>query len=121
MLGDGNGELLDYKFWCFNGEPKIWTINSGFGHGDIMYYKMDGSEWNLYNVKSHSEYVKPMQFNTMVEYAKKLSEPFKFVRVDFYEFNGNVLLGEMTFTPGAFGFKYANDTDNYEVGKLLEL
>jgi hypothetical protein len=33
MLGEGLGELIDYKFWCFNGEPKFWTINDGNGHG----------------------------------------------------------------------------------------
>jgi hypothetical protein len=50
LLGDGTGNLKDYKFWCFNGEPKFWTINDGNGHGDIMYYHMDGSEWNPYQV-----------------------------------------------------------------------
>lgn len=41
MLGEGTGELKDYKFWCFNGEPKFWTINDGNGHGQWMkFYDM---------------------------------------------------------------------------------
>lgn len=113
--------LFDYKFWCFNGEPKLYTINDGHGHGDIMYYKMDGSEWNLYGVKNHTEYKKPINFNLMVEYAKKLAQPFKFVRVDFYEVSGKVYLGEMTFVPGAAMFHYKNRNDDVKVGNMLKL
>ena len=63
----------------------------------------------------------PKFFDVMVEYAKKLSDPFKFVRVDFYETYESVLLGELTFTPGAFSFKYTNDEDNYKMGDLLKI
>ena len=121
LLGDGTGELKDYKFWCFNGEPKFWTINDGNGHGDIMYYHMDGSEWNPYQVKTHDDYIKPSTFDIMVEYSQKLSKDFKFVRVDFYEIDGRPLLGEMTFTPGAFTFKYKKHEDEIYAGNLLQL
>lgn len=120
-MNDGHETLHDYKFWCFNGVPKIYTINDGNGHGDIMYYKMDGTEYNLYGVKKHQEYKKPELFDDMVSISKKLSDPFKFVRVDLYEINGQIYLGEMTFTPGACAFKYKNDEDNKKVGDLLEL
>jgi hypothetical protein len=33
MIGEGRGELIDYKFWCFNGKPQFYTINDGNGHG----------------------------------------------------------------------------------------
>ena len=120
-MNDGHKTLHDYKFWCFNGEPKIWTINDGNGHGDIMYYKMDGSEINLYGVKHHNDYKKPINFNKMVEYASKLSESFKFVRVDFYEIKNKIYLGEMTFMPGAAKFKYKKKEYDIMVGEMLEL
>ena len=115
------GSLFDYKFWCFNGEPKLYTINDGHGHGDIMYYRMDGTEWNLYGVKNHANYRKPINFNIMVEYAKKLARPFKFVRVDFYEVGGKVYLGELTFVPGAAMFHYKDRKNDVEVGDMLKL
>lgn len=120
-MDDGHSSLHDYKFWCFNGEPKLYTINDGNGHGDIMYYRMDGSEWNLYNAKHHNDYKRPVNFSQMVDYARLLSKRFKFVRVDFYEINNKVYLGELTFTPGACVFKYHNPEDNINVGNLLEL
>jgi len=42
IIGNGCGELRDYKFWCFNGEPNFWTINDGNGHGQWMkFYDMN--------------------------------------------------------------------------------
>jgi len=113
--------LFDYKFWCFNGEPKIWTINDGNGHGDIMYYNIDGTEINLYGVKHHTNYKRPSNFKEMVELSKKLSKPFKFVRVDFYEINGKTYLGELTFVPGVGYFKYKRDEDDRRIGDLLSI
>lgn len=113
--------LFDYKFWCFKGIPKMYTINDGFGHGDIMYYDMDDKLMNPYNIEVHSSYKKPKNFDLMVEYAKKLSEDFKFVRVDFYEVNGEVYLGELSFTPGSGLFKYKDSKYGKIFGDWLDL
>ena len=86
-----------------------------------MYYKMDDSEYNLYNIHNNSKYKKPNNFNLMVDYSKKLSKLFKFVRVDFYEVNNKVYLGELTFTPGACVFNYKNPEDNILVGDMLKI
>lgn len=120
-MNDGHDTLHDYKFWCFNGEPKMYTINDGNGHGDIMYYKMNGDEYNLYNVKHHDDYKRPQNFEEMKMFSEKLSEPFKFVRVDFYEVGGVTYLGEMTFTPGVCLFKYSDHKYDKEVGEMLKL
>ena len=66
-------------------------------------------------------YSKPQTFNTMVEYAKKLSSEFKFVRVDFYEVNGEIYLGELTFTPGVCYFKYKKHEDEIMIGNMLKI
>ena len=57
--------LFDYKFWCFNGEPKLWTINDGHGHGDIMYYDLDGNPVDLYATGANDKYTKPEGFDKM--------------------------------------------------------
>lgn len=113
--------LFDYKFWCFNGEPKLWTINDGHGHGDIMYYDMDGNTVDLYGLGTGDKYERPAGFEKMVEYAKKLSEEFIFVRVDFYEVAGRIYLGELTFTPGNGKFRYKDHATDVMVGKMLKL
>ena len=118
--------LLDYKFWCFNGVPKLYTINTGLGHGDILYFNIENDEpMDLYGAFKDKDlskiFDKPINFDYMKECAIKLSQEFKFVRVDFYEVNGQVYLGELTFTPGSGYFKYQNPEDNYKIGNLLEI
>lgn len=117
----GGGDLIDYKFWCFNGEPKLYTINDGQGHGNIIYYDMNDNLQNFYGVKNISDYKKPHHFDVMLYLSKRLSEDFHFVRVDFYEVDGEIYLGELTFTPGECGFKYQKREDEIKVGNLLIL
>lgn len=126
MIGEGRGELIDYKFWCFNGKPQFYTINDGNGHGQWMkFYDMDQ---NLLNYKRRDfmfepnfDIKQPKTFQMMKEYANKLSSEFKFIRIDFYEYNDKVYLGEFTFTPGAFIFKFENSEDDVKIGNMLKL
>jgi hypothetical protein len=124
---DGNKDLIDYKFLCFNGEPRYCQIIGGRNDKTrhLNYYDMDFNFVNIsrYDFQNNENIhdKKPENFDLMVEYSKKLSEDFKFVRVDFYEVNGKVYLGELTFTPGAGFFRYKNESDNKLVGDMLDL
>lgn len=115
--------LLDYKFWCFNGEPKFMTITDGNGHGKMTFFDTNFKEMNVQrkDFKYLENCKKPLNFDLMIDYSKKLSEDFKFVRVDFYEINGEVYLGELTFTPGSGFFKYTDDKYSKIFGDMLEL
>ena len=54
---------------------------------------------------SGADIKKPVALDRMLEYARKLSEGFPEVRVDFYEINGVPILGELTFTTGYGSYK----------------
>lgn len=119
-MNDGGDSLIDYKFWCFNGEPKYMGINDGNGHGDIANYDMDFNRIHLYPEKpNEKQWEKPELWDKMVEYAKILSSDFKFVRVDMYQINGKVYLGELTFTPGNGCFNYKDKETNIRIGNYL--
>lgn len=124
---DASNGLADYKIICFNGKPTfIQVIYDRFGkEKHLNYYD---TNFNFVSItrrdfKNNPSFKdkKPENLDTMLSYAKKLSEDFKFVRIDFYEVNGEVFLGEMTFTPGALAFKYQNDEDNLKMGNMLNL
>lgn len=126
-MNDGNQDLCDYKILCFNGEPKFLQVISDRNNSSkrLNYYDMNLEKCSLSRTDFPAKYSiqdrLPTNFSEMVEYAKKLSQPFKFVRVDFYEINNKVYLGELTFTPGVNYFRYKNPTDEIKVGNMLKL
>jgi len=63
----------------------------------------------------------PKNFELMKKLAATLAEGFAFVRVDFYEIDGHVYFGEMTFTPGAGNFSYKSESTDEYFGRLLTL
>ncbi len=102
--------IEDYKFFCFNGEPKIMFVatdrstdcrfdffDMGFNHLDIV---------NIHP-QSDKKIEKPEKFDEMIEIAKKLSKGIKQVRIDLYELNGKIYFGEYTFFHGG-GFSLFN-------------
>lgn len=97
--------LNDYKFMCFNGEPLYMQLNNDFeGRHYVDFYEL--ATWKhlpfTYGVyrRSEREVEKPPMFDKMMELARELSKPFPFVRVDFYNYDDVILLGELTFFPG---------------------
>lgn len=97
--------LLDYKCYCFHGKVLAILI--------LARSEIDGTaavfmspKWQLISdVSSKYKRVilpeKPDCLDEMVKAAEVLAEPFPFVRVDFYQQNGQAVFGEMTFTPAA--------------------
>ena len=120
-------DVPDYKFICMNGEPVyLQIISERFSAGRRMrYYDMNLNRLDIsrrdFSIGSDAIDIMPQQFDLMKQYAKQLSKDFKFVRVDFYEANGRIYLGELTFTPGAFIFRYGRPEDEIAVGGLLTL
>lgn len=57
----------------------------------------------------------------MIECAETLAKPFPFVRVDFFDYNGKAIFGEMTFTPAAGLYMATIPIDGKEMGEYLKL
>lgn len=94
-------ELRDYKFYCFDGIPKIMYIasNRNSGHVNFDFYDMEFNHLDItQKYPNASEPLrKPKHFKEMIGLAKKLSNGFPHVRVDFYEVDRKVYFGELTF------------------------
>jgi len=105
FLEDDKGDLLDYKFMCFNGKTKCLFVCSDRNNGEGLKVDFYDMNWKHMNFERHYKnsgrtILKPEGFDIMVELAQKLSKGIPFVRVDFYEVNGNIYFGELTFFPG---------------------
>ena len=125
LLKQNGSEILDYKFWCSKGISKFFTINDGNGHGSINHYNMDCSPMGIsrtdYKADYSKKYTIPSNFSEMVSIAEKLSKPFKFVRVDLYNIDGQIYFGEMTFTPGNGRMEYTDDNAGKMLGDLIDI
>lgn len=96
-----HGELRDYKFFCFNGEPKAMFIATDRNDGNTKfdYYDLDFNHLDIiqHYPNSEKEISKPSQYEKMLELSKVLSNNIPHIRVDFYEVNGKLYFGELTF------------------------
>lgn len=105
MVDDTSPEksIEDYKFFCFNGEPRLMFVATDRGV-DLRFdfFDMDFNHLDITNIHPQSGKViaKPKHFEEMREIAAKLSKGMKFVRVDLYDFNGKIYFGEYTFFHG---------------------
>lgn len=104
------GNLIDYKFYCFDGRVEfVYTTSRTFDSkenpSEADYPRtFFNTKWEKINVAladhpTADGIPKPKHFEEMIEIAKKLSKGFPFVRVDFYDTEDLPLLGEMTFYP----------------------
>lgn len=64
---------------------------------------------------------KPKGFDKMVELAKKLSGSIPHVRVDFYDINGKVYFGELTFYHFSGFEKFEPEEYDEIFGKWIKL
>lgn len=63
----------------------------------------------------------PKKLGLMIELAEKLASKLLFLRVDFYEVNGKVYFGELTFYPASGMGRFVPESWNTELGKWLKL
>ena len=105
MIDKKYEDLADYKFFCFNGVPKILfyasdRFNSEQRPAYFDYYDMDLNHLDI-SSKGHTHNPKLLQafpqFEEMKALASTLSKGFPHVRVDFYLINEKVYFGELTF------------------------
>ena len=121
-----DGDLRDYKFFCFNGEPRFLKVDFGrFVEHHANYYDM---EWNLMpfeetdvrRVAEHRE-IQPGNFKKMVEFARKLSQGHKLLRVDLYNVNGKIYFGELTFYPASGLGTFTPSEWDRKLGAMMSL
>lgn len=118
-------ELRDYKFYCFSGIPKIIMVNSGRGDGETTadYYDMDRNYLDFTWGYPHSNnvHILPENFELMKQLATVLSADIPHIRIDFYEVNGKVYIGELTFFDGSGFDIIVPESWDFQIGSWIEI
>jgi hypothetical protein len=125
-LQDSSGGLRDYKFYCFNGVPRFVQANSGRTGPDHAqnFYSLD---WQILPFakdllpRPDIEIPQPAFLARMIEIACDLAARFPYVRVDFYDIDGRIVFGEMTFYPASGLPDFIPDSQDFICGEMLKL
>jgi len=100
--GDDSEEkcLTDYKFFCFNGIPKImYRSQDKAKEPRTDFFDMDYNHLTIRMKDPNSEILppKPEEFELMKRLAEIFAKGHPHIRVDFYVVNKQVYVGELTF------------------------
>lgn len=102
FLQNADGDLPDYKVWCFDGKARyIMFLAERQTRLKMAFYDCDWQKQDF--VYTHPQYEKnvprPLNLEEIIEKAEILAAGFPHVRVDFYCLDdGQLKFGEMTFS-----------------------
>lgn len=118
--------LIEYKLFCFNGEPKLILVCKGTAHGSGRTNDFFDMEFNHLPLRvtypnSDEAIEKPKEIDELLTIARRLSVGIPQVRVDTYVADGKVYIGEMTFFHDGGMCKFKPDTYDLEFGKYITL
>lgn len=124
MIDESGYELKDYKFFCFNGEPKMMFIATDRGSDTKFdFYDMEFNHLPFTNghPNANKQIKKPKNYSTMLALSAKLSFGIPHVRVDFYNINGKIYFGELTFFHWSGLVPFEPEEWDYKLGSWLKL
>ena len=117
--------LLVYKIMCFDGTPKIiQTIQGDKTPNETIDYF--DTEWNLLDMRqnypnSKKPLERPVSLEKMLLLAKRMSAGHSFLRVDFYELEGQPYFSEFTFFSDAGLAAFSPEKWDAEMGKWIDM
>lgn len=129
LSSDSKFDIIDYKFYCFNGniegclviterdlQNKTYKLNmiNPYIWEEISGAILPEFKGQFNNIK------RPQNLNRMIGIASSLSKEFPFVRVDLYNIEGQIFFGEMTFTPAGCRQSCMPRTYLIKLGNLLQ-
>lgn len=121
------GEVNDYKFFCFDGEPKfMFVATDRFNAEEETKFDFFDMDWNHLDLRSgHPNAAVPPAcpscFEEMKRLAALLSRGLPQVRLDFYEIGGKVLFGEYTFYHWGGFMAFDPDSADETIGRMFKL
>ncbi len=120
-------ELRDYKFFCFNGKMKVMFIASEryneATETRFDFFDRDFQHLDFRNGHPNADVppAKPEKFEEMCVLAEKLSDNLPLLRVDFYDVDGKIYFGELTFSHWGGMMPFEPEEWDRKLGDWIEL
>lgn len=128
MFNEDGNDLVDWKIFCFNGEPKVlFYASDRYTKGETL--KFDWYDMNLHHLPITSKGIPRAdqelqlfpEWEEMKGVARKLSNGFPFVRVDLYLINHKIYFGELTFFHDGGIVALEPEEWEYKLGSWIDL
>lgn len=129
-LEQKDGDLIDYKFFCFDGKVQYLYVRDGYAKahdagkmaffdGNLRYLANVGMDYC--NIAEKEPAIDKDCIRKMIYIADKLSANFPHVRVDLYDVNGQIIFGELTFFNASGYMNFIPDSFDFEMGERFVL
>lgn len=123
-----SSSLVDYKFICTDGEPRMIMICADRVLGQRMSCSFYDMNWNYLPEQSLGQHAgnvvridKPQCYDELLRVCRILAAGHPQVRVDLYVTGGKVFFGEMTFTFQGGYIDYITPEKLLELGQQITL
>ena len=120
-------ELRDYKFFAFNGIVKTMFISSNRQSADeektLDFFDKDYNHLPIRKGCPNANVLpeRPQNFEKMWQLAETLAAGIPHLRVDFYEVDGKIYFGELTFSSGSGLIPFEPEQWDYTFGDWITL
>lgn len=124
MFDESQKELNDYKFFCFDGEPKFVEITTGKGKTRQRGYydfNLNPMPFTLGNASNNPVTENINFIPEMAKLAQILSKGLKHVRIDLYYINDQIYFGEYTFHHSGGLFEVNPVLWDEKIGDMIKL
>lgn len=131
---DISSSLIDYKIWCLNGKAYFGFIcydrhRETNGHIAVTYDVYRLNPWKpwreclskKYSCQNFKDIPEPKNLKRMISIAEDLAKGFPEVRLDFYNIDGRIYFGEMTFTSMCGRNEFYSDETLLKMGDAIDL
>ena len=119
--------ICEYKFYCLMGEPQFFMYVTDRTDAGIRCALFDPQwrptpfHWIGHPASADRPERVPAAFDKMLAEARRLSEDFMHVRVDFLECDGRVYFSELTFSGGGGRNPFLPLIQNEAFGEMMDL
>ena len=127
-LEDETGDLKDYKVMCFNGKAEVIEVHENrFTEGKEHTQTFYDRDWKRLDILQEGlnpcleARQRPECMDEMLRLSELIAADMYHARIDWYQLNGKVLFGEITFYDGS-GFEVFPVTEHeIRLGDMIHL